>query len=469
MKLPLFRKIRKSLKIKLSLWIALSLLISASIGILISNVLKPIIGVNVRHVDYDKDKYETQQRIMDFINDFYTSTENKDAFIKRRIRFFDGNTYIVSADGKVKYKDERNGYGISTIDINDFRKQLQYSDAHPSEFKAIYPFNIDKEMHYIIEIKQLHGVVSYTHETSYIVGAVIGFLIFVLLIYMGINKKVKYIEYISSSIKEISKGNLDYDLKLQGKDELATVSSEINNMEKNLKRMVHKESESDRKQKELITNISHDLKTPFTIILGYLDIIRTGAYKSEEEKTQNIETSYEKAQLLQKMVLKLFELVKLNNNEITLNKSEVDINKLLMQVITDYSAIADEKNIKINYEGSDKALPLNIDIDKMCRVFNNLLNNAVKYSECNTKINVTLKKDMDGALISFRNKCDNLTEDDVEHIFDRFYRGDKARNSSVEGSGIGLSIVKSIIELHNSSIWAELHDGEIWFIMRLRG
>ncbi|MSR91881.1 ATP-binding protein [Inconstantimicrobium porci] len=83
--------------------------------------------------------------------------------------------------------------------------------------------------------------------------------------------------------------------------------------------------------------------------------------------------------------------------------------------------------------------------------------------------NMTLKKDMNGALISFRNKCDNLTEDDVEHIFDRFYRGDKARNSSVEGSGIGLSIVKSIIELHNSSIWAELHDGEIWFIMRLRG
>lgn len=73
-------------------------------------------------------------------------------------------------------------------------------------------------------------------------------------------------------------------------------------MEKNLKRMVHKESESDRKQKELITNISHDLKTPLTIILGYLDIIRTGAYKSEEEKTQYIKTSYEKAQLLQKMV-----------------------------------------------------------------------------------------------------------------------------------------------------------------------
>lgn len=469
MKKPLFRKIRKSLKIKLSLWIAVSLLISAGVGIFISNVLKPINGVNVKHVDYDKDKYRTQECIMELINDFYSTNEDKDSFLKNRLRIIYGNAYIVSADGKVKYKYEENGYGISTIDLNDFRKQLKWSYNHPAEYKVIYPFTIDKEIYYIVVIKHLHGVVSYTHETSYIIGAIAGFLLFVLLIHRGINRKVKYIEYISSSIKEISKGNLDYDLKLQGMDELAAVSGEINNMEKSLKRMVHKETESDRKQKELITNISHDLKTPLTIILGYLDIIRTGTCKSEEEKKQYIETSYEKAQLLQKMVLKLFDLVKLNNDEVSLNKSEVDINKLLMQVITDYSAVADEKKIKINYEGIDKTLMLNIDIDKMCRVFNNLLNNAVKYSECNSKINVTLKKDMEGALISFRNKCDNLTEDDVEHIFDRFYRGDKARNSSVEGSGIGLSIVKSIIELHNSSIWAELHDDEIWFIMRLRG
>ena len=156
--------------------------------------------------------------------------------------------------------------------------------------------------------------------------------------------------------------------------------------------------------------------------------------------------AYEKALLLQKMVLNLFELAKLGDKETVLNRSDVNINKFLMQIITDHSPIADGKNIRIEYKNCKNIIILNIDLDKICRVFNNLMNNAIKYSEENENIIVTL-----------------------EELFDRFYRADKARNSYVEGSGIGLSTVKKIIELHNSNIWAELHDDEIWFIIKLRG
>ena len=155
--------------------------------------------------------------------------------------------------------------------------------------------------------------------------------------------------------------------------------------------MIEKERQNDKIQRELITNISHDLKTPLTIILGYLDIIKTKAYKSENEEEKYIEIAYEKALLLQKMVLNLFELVKLGDKETVLNRSDVNINKLLMQIITDHSPIADAKNISIEYKNSENIIILNVDLDKICRVFNNLMNNAIKYSERNENIIVTLE------------------------------------------------------------------------------
>lgn len=200
-----------------------------------------------------------------------------------------------------------------------------------------------------------------------------------LLIYLGFRKKVKYIEYISDCINGISKGNLNYQLEVKDEDELSTVVNQINIMEENLLNMIEKERESDKIQRELITNISHDLKIPLTIILGYLDIIRKKVCRSKEEEDKYIETTYEKAVLLQNMVLKLFELVKLGDKEVVLNKSNVNSNKLLRHIVTEHSSISEGKNIDVEYKDYHNVITLNVDLEKMCRVFNNLINNAIKY------------------------------------------------------------------------------------------
>lgn len=461
-------KIKKSINIKLSLWIVASLIISSIFGMTVVQILKPAHFIDVKHIDYDRDRYDTERDILNFINALCSEENNKDEYIKKNITSFKGNIYIVNKDGKVQYKSLNDGYAVAeSINIDAFKNEIK--ESKHNEFKILYPLTIDNNIYYLIMIKNLQGVSIYSHEISYAVAAVFTLILFIFLIYFGLRKKIKYIEYISSSIKEISKGNLNYELSMKGEDELAYVVNQINLMEKSLLNMIEKERQSDKMQRELITNISHDLKTPLTIILGYLDIIRTKAYKSEDEEDKYIETTYEKALLLQKMVLNLFELVKLNDKEIVLNKSDVNINKLLRQVITDYSGATDEKNISIEYKNSHSPITLNVDLDKICRVFDNLMSNAIKYSEGNGNITVSLEEDEAGAVISFRNKCKRINEEDLDMLFNRFYRGDKARNSSVEGSGIGLSIVKRIIELHNSNIWAELHDDEVWFIIRLRG
>jgi len=467
-RIKLSNKIKKSINIKLSLWILVSLIISAIFGMTVVQILKSTHFIDVHHVDHDRDRYNTEVDVLNFINDLYSEENSKAEYIKKNITSLKGNIYIVNKDGQVQYKSVNDGYTVAeSINIDAFKNEMKKSNN--DEFKVLYPLTIDNNVYYLVMVKNLQGVSIYSHEITYAVAAIFALILFIFLIYFGLRKKIKYMEYISSSIKEISKGNLNYELAMKGEDELAYVANQINLMEKSLLNMIEKERHNDEMQRELITNISHDLKTPLTIILGYLDIIRTKAYKSEDEKDKYIETTYEKALLLQKMVLKLFELVKLSDKEIVLNKSDVNINKLLMQVITDYSGVADEKNISIEYKNSQSPITLNVDLDKICRVFDNLMNNAIKYSEGNENITVSLEEDEAGAVISFRNKCKGINEEDLDMLFNRFYRGDKARNSSVEGSGIGLSIVKRIIELHNSNIWGELHDDEIWFIIRLRG
>lgn len=461
-------KIKKSINIKLSLWVALSLVISMTIGILIVEVVKPLHFINVKHIDYDKDRYDTEGQVLDFIDGLYSEGEDKDQYIKNNISSFKGNIYIIDKNGKVQYKNINDGYEmVDVIDTTSFRKEIEEGDKRV--YRTMYPLTINNDICYFIMIKNLDGEVLYSYEVTYIIAVITSLAVFIIMIYLGIKRKVKYIEYISSSLEEISKGNLKYNIKEDGEDEFAVVASNINKMKKSLISIIEKEKENDKKQRELITNISHDLKTPLTIILGYLDIIKTKKYKSDEEKERYIEVTYEKAVGLQQMVLKLFDLVKLADKETVLDRRKVNINRLLRQVILEYFPIAEGKNIIIEYNAPEDTIILEVDLDKMCIVFDNLISNAVKYSKENEKVIVTLEHDDAGVLIHFKNKCINVNKDDLSNLFNRFYRGDKARNSSIEGSGIGLSIAKRIIELHNSNIWAELEDDEISFIIRLRG
>ncbi|NRT33013.1 sensor histidine kinase [Clostridium beijerinckii] len=466
-RMEISNKIKKSINAKLSLWIVGSLIISVVFGMTLVQVFRTTHFLEVKHVDYDKDRNDTVVEVLNFINGLYKQENDKGEYIRKNIASFKESCHIhiVNKDGDVEYHSANDD--AVHINIDGYIKDT--TKAGDKFINILYPLSIDNNIHYFVLTKAVEGVPIYTHEISYVVAATLALILFIFLIYFGFRKKIKYIEYISSSIEEIAKGNLDYKLEIKGEDELSFVANQINLMEKSILNMIEKERQSERTQRELITNISHDLKTPLTIILGYLDIIRTKACKGKEEEEKYIEIAYEKALLLQKMVLKLFEFVNISHKEIILNKSDVNINKLLGQVITDHLAVADGKNISIEYKNPQSTITLSVDLDKICRVFNNLISNAIKYSEENEKITVTLGEDTAGAVISFRNKCRNINEEDLDKLFIRFYRGDKARNSSVEGSGIGLSIVKKIIELHNSHIWVEQHDDEIWFIIRLRG
>lgn len=270
-------------------------------------------------------------------------------------------------------------------------------------------------------------------------------------------KKIGYIREIADGILEISKGNLDYKVAEMGNDELRILAENINKMSGELKRKIEDEKRAEQTKNELITNVSHDLKTPLTTIIGYLTLVKDKTYDNEKVMDDYIEKAYSKSLKLKKLIEDLFEYTKISNGVIKVHKSDVNLVELMEQLLGEMSVIAKQNNLSIESDYSHPEIIVNIDSDLIARTFENILSNAIKYSykELNGKILVKVVKDDSKATIVVENQGDTIPTEILPLIFERFYRVDKSRSSKIVGSGLGLAISKSIIELHGGTIYAE--------------
>ena len=275
-----------------------------------------------------------------------------------------------------------------------------------------------------------------------------------MLIYLLVRRKTDYIVNICKGIKIISEGNLNYRIKIKGHDELAVLSEEINNMSLKLKNKIEEERAAERLKSELITNVSHDLRTPLTSLMGYIQLAANDDMSSED-KDKYAKISLEKSKKLKVLIDDLFEYSKLESGGIKLEKAKVNIIEILEQSIGELSIQAKERHIGFNKNFKNSKVELLIDPGKIARVFENIIENAVKYSVEGKNVNINLHENGKNIIISFENTVDSISEEDIGKVFNRFYRTDESRNSETAGSGLGLAISKSIVELHKGRIWAE--------------
>lgn len=275
-----------------------------------------------------------------------------------------------------------------------------------------------------------------------------------MLIYLLVRRKAAYIVNICNGIKVISEGNLDYRIALKGHDELAVLSDEINNMSLKLKNKIEEERAAERLKNELITNVSHDLRTPLTSLMGYIQLAANDNISSEE-KDKYAKISLEKSKKLKILIDDLFEYSKLESGGIKLEKVKVNIIEIIEQSIGELSIQAKERGIGFNKNFKNSKVEVLIDPGKIARVFENIIDNAVKYSVKGKNANINLHENNENVIISFENIVDSILEEDIEKVFNRFYRTDESRNSETAGSGLGLAISKSIVELHGGTIWVK--------------
>lgn len=265
-------------------------------------------------------------------------------------------------------------------------------------------------------------------------------------------RSMRYISRISAAMHEIAEGDLNITLDVEGDDEFADMAENLNNMVEELRQLMDKERESERTKNELITNVAHDLRTPLTSIIGYLELLSGPVKLNEEMQKKYLDITYKKSKRLQKLIEDLFGFTKLNYGKISMKVSKVDIVKLLSQMLEEFYPNFMEKNLAYELQSNVTAKVITADGNLLARLFDNLINNAIKYGAEGKK--VIVKVDATDAIVtvSVTNFGYVIPKDELPLLFEKFYRVEQSRSTNTGGTGLGLAIAKNIVDMHGGTI-----------------
>jgi len=282
---------------------------------------------------------------------------------------------------------------------------------------------------------------------------VVGAILFLLLFFVLSNRMIRYLGEIMSGLQKIAKGNLTHEIAAKSSDELGLLAETINGMTKQLKKSIEEERNAERSKNELITGVSHDLRTPLTSILGYLELIENDRYKDEVELRYYSNVAYEKAKRLKKLIDDLFEYTTIHDKGPILELKKINIDGLLKQLAEEFVPILSKAGMTYRISAEDETLYIHADGNQLMRAYENIISNAIRYGKEGKFVDIRIGRSGDEAVIAVVNYGEPIPERDLPHIFDRFYRAEKSRSSqSGGGSGLGLAITKSILELNGGSI-----------------
>ena len=289
---------------------------------------------------------------------------------------------------------------------------------------------------------------------------VIGILV---LLYRLLKKVFGYVDEVGKATEDLVNKDVEY---IELPDELEEIQKRMNHLKRESEKNEKLAKENEEKKDELIVYLAHDIKTPLTSMIGYLSILDEIDDMPKKKQKNYISIALDKSYRLEDLINELFDVARFNSEKIVLEKEELNLNLMLEQIIDDFYPTLREvnKSIKLNY---DEPISINGDSDKLSRVFNNLIKNAISYSKEESEIVINLKKDNNNAIVEVINKGRQISKEKLSKIFEKFYRLDSARTSRTGGSGLGLAIAKDIVELHNGTIIAESNEEETTFRVTL--
>lgn len=247
---------------------------------------------------------------------------------------------------------------------------------------------------------------------------------------------------------------------------LHDVESRMNQIKLSILTSEKSVAQAEEKKNELVMYLAHDIRTPLTTVIGYLNLLDEAPDMPPEQRKKYIGIALNKSERLDVLINELFDLTRYNSKAVSLHKTEVNLSCLLSQLADEYypTLSANENTVSVSAEDG---LTLSADTEMLARVFGNLLKNAASYSDAGTEIIISAKKENDFAAVTFQNTGETISPEDLQTMFDKFSRLDQARTSETGGTGLGLSIAKEIVELHGGTITAQSKDRTITFLVRL--
>ena len=323
-------------------------------------------------------------------------------------------------------------------------------------------------------ITSLKGIVPEVRQT--IVGGIISIVIILLLtafmmiiwIYRSMITPIKKLQVAAENIKE---GNLDFSMDVKADDEIGELCVTFEETRQRLKDNAEEKLNNERENKALISNIAHDLKTPITAVKGYAEGIMDGVANTPEKLDKYIRTIYNKANEMDTLINELTLYSKIDTNRIPYDFAKINVCEYFKDCVEEIGLDLEAKGIGLSYFNYATADTMIIaDPEQLRRVINNIIGNSVKYMNKTEKfINIRIKDVGDFIQVEIEDNGRGIAQKDLPYIFDRFYRTDASRNSATGGSGIGLSIVKKIVEDHGGKIWATSKEDSgttMYFVIR---
>ena len=277
-----------------------------------------------------------------------------------------------------------------------------------------------------------------------------------------ISKPIKQLDVVANAAEQLSRPSEE---PIQLPDSLEDISIQLNLAREQALRDARAAREAEQRKNDLIVYLAHDLKTPLSSVIGYLTLLHDEGEISPELREKYLSIALDKAERLEDLINEFFEITRFNLSEISLEYHKIDLIRLLEQLVFEFKPMLSGKNLTCTLH-TPESLPLHCDPDKIQRVFDNLLRNAVLYSYKNSNIDITARVQEEQVIVTFQNQGDAIPPEKLARIFEQFYRLDTARSSS-GGAGLGLAIAKQIVKLHGGSIDAANGEDSIIFTVTL--
>ena len=444
-------KLEKSLKTEFLGMFIISLILSFAIGISSFYLAENIYN------EFREEKYlDEREKAKEYLEDLVENIEgNVDAIPI--------NSFNNRLESRIKVN---NLYHLSIADENGsiiFNGGLENLDSRDFLFYDTIEFNGKK---HIVFVEGRYQNIDLEKEILAMLVIMLSVIFFVIIFFKLANKRIDYIDEISQKVDYISGGDLDTFIDLKGNDELTSLAGNINYMAYSLKERSKYEEKVERSKRELITNMSHDLRSPLTSIIGYLNLIKDRENETREEIKEYAEVSYKKAIQLKELTERLFEYSKITSEKMIVDKQQIDVNLLINQIKEEYAYIIRFNKLDLKTNIKNEKLEIFADPLLVVRLFENLIMNAVKYAKKPGDFLIETDSDKDFVFVRFKNKIkDKFDPDDLDKIFERMYIKDEARKEG-KSSGLGLAISKEIVDMNGGKIWAETKGGYIIFNLK---
>lgn len=276
------------------------------------------------------------------------------------------------------------------------------------------------------------------------------------------------LRHIIGELHYIANGHFDHRIPFTLKGDTQRVVTSVNSLVDSVIASIDEERRIEKSKDELITNVSHDLRTPLTSIIGYLGLIEDHQYHSEEEILKYTNTAFSKAKQMKSLVDDLFVFTKMRQTDTPLSIATLDVDQMMEQLAASFELEAGEKGMSISVETPDEPVHIEADAEKLGRVFNNLISNALKYGEGGKHIALRVNPVSDDeVVISVENDGQKIPRAALGQVFERFYRVEESRSKATGGTGLGLAIAQSIVSLHGGYIYVTSDDELTRFVIHL--